>query len=314
VDMLPHIAIYFKVTIDELLGTEAIRGAEDVKILTRDIRNLLNNGKHKDAIDAARKATKKYPLDAGLHYHLVQALSAANNTAESNDKYKDEIISISERIISISDYQSSLDHRVQLIRQYAKWGMKDEAKRVLDTLPAEIWNTQEPWSGLILKGEAWRKNQQHRILRTRYLLEYLIDEFLSKADLSISQKIEYRKAKIQIESLIDAMAYDNAEDATNHLEFASEYIIVAELYCEARDSENALDYVEKATEHSMFHIEIMDKTNEDGSNYYAWSTPRNLPWILWEDHLTKPQFDFVRSDERFIKCFNLLKDNSKTLG
>jgi len=46
----------------------------------------------------------------------------------------------------------------------------------------------------------------------------------------------------------------------------------------------------------------------------AWPTPRNLPWILWEDYLMKPQFDFIRSDERFIKSFDLLKGNSKTLG
>jgi len=314
VDMLPHIAIYFKVTIDELLGTEAIRGAEDVKILTRDIRNLLNDGKLVEAIETARKATKKYPLDTGLHYHLVQALSAADKTLESAGMYKEEIISISERIIGFTDYKSSLGHRVQLVRQYAEWGMKEEAKRILDTLPTEIWDSKEPWIGLVLEGDEWRKNQQHRIIRAMYLLEYLIAGFLSKADLSTMQKITYHKTKMQIESLINTIAYDNVEDSINHLELAFEEIIIAELYAELQDTDNTLEYVNKAAQNSMYHINQMDKTSEDGGNYMSWPTSRNLPWILWEDHLIKPQFDFVRSDERFIKCFDLLKSNSKMLG
>ena len=318
-EMLPHIALYFKVTVDELLGTASIAGEEKAKEYTKDIRNLLNSGKLDEAIQLARKATKEYPLNAGLHYHLVQALSAACEGGtpgfeENTKKYKDEIIAISERIINLTDYKSSLGHRVQLIRQYAKWGMKADAKRVLDTLPAEIWDTQEPWSGLVLEGEAWRKNQQSRIIRARYLLEYLIGEYLLVADLTLWQKIEYRKAKMQIESLIDAIAYDNPEDAVVHLELAFEEMAIAELCCEAGDSEDALNYVEKATHNALFHIEVMDKTNEnDGGNYMAWSTPRNLPWILWEDHLMKPLFDGVRHDERFVSCFETLQANSREL-
>lgn len=317
-EMLPHIAVFFKVTVDELLGTVLIAGEEKAKNYTRDIRNLLNSGKLFEAIELARKAAKEYPLNTGLHYHLVQALSTAcceqtPGFEENTKTFKDEIIAISERIINLSDYKSSLGHRVQLIRQYAKWGMKEGAKKVLDTLPAEIWHSKEPWAGLVLEGEEWYENQQNSIIRARYLLEYLIGEFLSKADLSIMQKIEYRKAKIQIESLIDTIACDIEEDLVNHLELAFEEIIIAELYCEAGDSANALEYVQKATNNSMYHVEFMDKTSEDGGNYMPWSTPRNLPWILWEEHLTKPQFDFIRNDERFIKCFALLKSHSREL-
>jgi len=315
---LPHIAVFFKVTVDELLGTAEIAGEEKAKKYTTDIRNLLNSGKLFEAIDRARKATKEYSLNTGLHYLLVQALSTACSEQtpgfeENTEKFKDEIIAISERIINLSDYKSSLGHRVQLISQYAKWGMKEEAKKVLDTLPTEIWDTKEPWIGLILEGDEWHKNQQHRIIRAMYLLEYLIGRFLSKANLSTMQKIEHRKAKMQIERLINTIAYDNVEDSVYPIELAFEEITIAELYCEIGDSTNALTYVEKATNNSMYHIEIMDKTGEDGGNYMAWSTPRNLPWILWEDHLMKPQFDFIRNNEKFIKFFEMLKSNSHEL-
>lgn len=317
-EMLPHIAIFFKVTVDELLGTELIIGEEKAEQHIIDIRNLLNAGKLYDAIETARHATKEYPSNASLHYHLVQALSTACSEQtpsfeENTVKFKDEIIAISERIINLTDYKSSLGHRVQLIQQYAKWGMKEEAKKILETLPTEIWDSKEPWTGLILEGEQWHKNQQHRIIRARYLLEYLIGEFLAKADLSIEQKIEYRKAKLQIEHLIDTIAYDNIEDSINDLELATAFIIIAELYGETGDSTNALAYIEKATNHSMSHIDYMDKMGEDGGNYMAWSTTRNLPWILWEDHLMKPQFDFIRNDDQFKNHLETLKSNSREL-
>ena len=313
IEILPHIAVFFKVTVDELLGTEEIQNEKKAADYTRDIRNILNSGKLYDAIELARTATKEYPFNNRLCYLLIQALSVAcfeqtPGHEENTAKFKDEIIAISERIINLSDYKESLSHRVQLVQMYAKWGMKDDAKRLFNTLPPDIWDTQEPWEGLVLDDEEMWKKLQHRIIRARYLLEYLMRQYLQNPNLDTLQKIEFRKAKMQIESLIDSIGYDNASD--NHLELALEYIIIAELYCKVGDAENALEYVEKATQGSMHHIDYMDKTNPDGSNYMPWSTPRNLCWIMWEDHLAKPEFDFIRDEERFIQCFKLLQANS----
>ena len=317
-DMLPHIAIFFKVTVDDLLGTQRIAGEEQTKEYTLAIRSLFNSGQLYQAIDMARKACKEYPLHVGLHYHFVQALSTACSEqtpgfAENTEKYRDEIIAICERIILLSDYKTSLGHRVQLLKQYAAWGMKAEAKKVLETLPTEIWDSQEPWVGLVLEGEEWRKNQQHRILRARYLLEYLIRDYLAKAGLSTMQKIEFRQAKIQIESLIDIIAYDDPESSLNHLEIAEEYMLLAESFCDLGDKTQALEYVAKATTHALHHTEVMDAMDEEGSGYIAWSTPRNLPWILWQDHLLKPAFDGIRNEKDFIASFELLQANSREL-
>jgi len=142
VELLPHIAGLFKVTVDELLGTEIILGEEKAAGYIKDIRNLLNSGKPGDAIALARKATKEYPLHTRLHYLLAQAMFAARD-----ETLKDEIIATNQRIIHLSDYKSSLSHRVQLIRQYAKWGMKSQAQQLLDTLPDEILGLEGALAG-----------------------------------------------------------------------------------------------------------------------------------------------------------------------
>jgi len=314
VELLPHIAIYFKVTIDELLGTETLRNEEEVKSSMKDIRNMLNSGKFDAAIDTARKALRKYPMNADLHYLLVQALSIAIVAKpEENDGFKDEIIMISKRIINLADYKSSLHHRVQLIRNYAKWDMKEEAKQLLDTLPAGIWEAREVWLGLILEGEAWVKHTKHSIVRAMYVIESYARDFEQKANLSPQKAIEFRKSFMEIVRLINVGLLDDT--SVNHLEVAFDYIIIAELYGTLGDKDNVLCHIELATEHSLMHpTDQMDITNEDdGGNYMPWTTRRNLPWILWEDNLSKPQFDFVRQDERFVKCFEQLKMHSKEL-
>lgn len=319
IEILPHIAIFFKVTVDELLGTELIIGEEKAAEYKSDIRNLLNVGKVCDAIDTARKAVKEYPVNYDLQGHLLQALcvSCSGESLESKDnteKFKNEIITIGERVINYcTDQNICLWVKFQLFKQYVKWEMKEEAKKILYTLPSEVWYTQDANAGDVLDGEEWRQNQQIRIIRFSVLLCDFIGTYAYKAGLDSLQKIKWLKTVMQIESLISTIN-DDEGNLIAHVSSAFQNICIAELYCEAGDIENALNYVEKATQDSMYHIDIMDQADEHGNNYFPWPTPRNLCWILWEDHLMKSQFDIIRNDERFIKCFELLKSHSHELN
>jgi hypothetical protein len=188
--------------------------------------------------------------------------------------------------------------------------MKAQARQLIDTLPDEIWHSREPWLGLVLEGEEWERNQRSCIIRAKYLLEYLIGDYIEKADTDIAQKLACKHAKMQIEQRIDTITGQETEP----IERAFEHIGLAALYAQAGDAENTLVCVEKATQDAMHHTEQMDQTNDDdGGNYMAWETPRNLPWILWEDHLMKPRFDSVRDNEKFVKCFESLKAYSREL-
>jgi hypothetical protein len=313
---------FFKVTVDELLGVDAILGEEKAKHYLRDIRNLLNAGDIYKAIELARTAVKEYSMNHLLQYHLLQALCTACSEdtpgyEENIQKYKTEVMTIGERIID--NYLNEWDIKVLLLRQYAKWGMRDEAKRILNTLPGEVWNTREAWAGYVLEGEEWKKNQQTSIIRFATLLCHFINQYSSEASLDIAKKIYWVKAAMEIEDLIYPIYDEGARDlmaggdSSRHLDNAFKCMYLAELYCEAGDTQSALEYVEKSTAEAKYHLEMMDKTTKDGANYYPWPTKRNLSWILWEDYLLKQQFDLIRNDARFIQCFNTLKSNSREL-
>jgi len=305
IELLPHLAIFFKVTVDELLGTQEILGEEKAKEYVKDIRNLLNSGKVYDAIELARKAVKEYPVNDSLQFLLFEALCTVCSDKmpefeENIAKFKDEILKIGERV----------KWKFDIIRQLSKWGMKEEAKKLVYTLPDNAYETQDMTMRFVLEGEELINDFRLRIVRFAIMLSDFISGYANAADLDILQKIECRKAVLLIESLPSKVAGSTWVDTAAR---AHQNIDVAELYCEAVDIENALDYVEKGTQDAMQHIEIIYKTNKDGSNYLPRTTKRNLPWVLWEDHLLKPQFDIIRNEERFIKCLELLKANSREL-
>jgi len=310
IEILPHIALFFKVTVDELLGTQQIAGEEKAKDYRRDICNLLNVGNASGAVEMARRAVKEYPVNYYLQSYLIQALCTDNA-----DSHKDEIIAIGENIMEYcTDQNTTLWVKYQLIRQYAKWDMKEQAKKIVYSLPKDAYSTQELTMKYVLEGEEWLEDQVWRIERFSIMFCDFIGEYIHKAALhnralDIQQKIKWSKAIMQIESLTNEISGEEV----CHLGNAFHHVCIAEMYCEAGDTENALDFVEKAVQDSMHHIDQMDQTTESGNNYYPWPTPRNLPWILWEDHLMKPEFDLIRGDERFARCFDLLKENSREL-
>jgi Predicted transcriptional regulators len=306
IEFLPHIAIYFKVTVDELLGTEIILGEEKAKEYIRDIRNMLNSGKVSEAIDAARKGTKDYPANEELQFLLFESLTTACNgdTPESKaniEKYKDEVLKIGSRI---------KENKFDFIRLLSKWGMKAEARKIVDTLPSGAYDTQDMTMKYVLDGEDLIKDLGLRIVRFAIMLSDFVSLYAEKADLNIMQKIECAKAVMQIEAIPSATG---ASDWVDTVARAHQNIGVAELYCEAGDSASALDYVKQATADALLHIGELYKTTESGGNYLPAATKRNLPWIMWEDHLAKPLFDIVRTNTAFIECFESLKSNSGEL-
>jgi len=305
IEILPHIAVFFKVTVDELLGTQQIAGEENAKAYRRDIRNLLNVGNASGAIETARKAMKEYPVNYDLQSHLMHALC----TADAED-HQDEIIKIGENIMEhCTDQTVTLWTKYLLIRQYVKWNMKEQAKKIVYSLPSEAYYTQELTLKYVLEGEEWLEDQIMRIERFSIMFCDFIEEYVRKAALDVQQKIEWSKAVMRIESLTNEISGEEECRLGN----AFHHVYIAQLYCEAGDAENAIVYVELATQDSMHHIDQMDQTTETGNNYYPWPTPRNLCWIIWEDHLAKSEFDLIRSDENFTRCFESLKAHSREL-
>lgn len=228
-------------------------------------------------------------------------------TTENADEYRDEIIAISTRMINLVNYQSSLTIRSTLVRNYVRWDMKEEAKRMLDTLPSTMWNAQLPYLNLVKEeDDPHSANFVMEIISMTYMA---IDQFLDHMEFSTTQKIEKRKIKLQILRLFNSLAGIEDVQDMDRAAFAYENINIAGLCCEIENKESALDHVEEAVQHAKHNDEFWE--NQEGMYAMPGPTTRNLSWILWEDELSKPCFDLLRNEERFKICIETLKSNSR---
>jgi len=309
IDTLLKLSSFFDITVDELLEAEKVAKDEKAKECSDEIMSLGGSGKIDEAIKVARKAIKDHPLNAELHGHLVGMLSMLDEgNTENTSEYRDEIIDLSIRMINTVDYKSSLPNRVQLVLSYVRWGMKEEAQKMLDTLPHSMWDTQTPYINLVKEED--EPHIANFIMGVMAMTHSSIDQFLDKMDFSIAQKIEKRKTKLQIIRLFNSLAGIEDIQALDRPSFAYENINIARLCCEIEDKESALDQIEEAIEHAKYWDEF--NNSQEGFNVVT-VTPRNLSWTLWEDELAKPCFDLIRNEERFKNCIKTLKSNSREL-
>jgi transcriptional regulator with XRE-family HTH domain len=304
VETLPQIAIFFNTTVDDLLGTEQIKGEAKADEFIRDIHFALNSGKVSEAIEIGRNGVREYPLNHQLHLNLATALQT-----DDYEKNKDEIISVYERIINYCNtLDTILEAKFKLIRLYSHFNMKNKAQLVCDTLPSEIWYTRDACAKYTLEGDAWVKNQCLQIIRAKNLLTQSIGEYATKYCCDITLKIDRIQKMMQIEQIVGDLCNDHS-----HLTDTANNIYLAEILCEANEADKALICVESAVSHALCHINYMDVPESNVDNYFPHPTRRNMCQILLEDNLSKSIFDTLRDNERFKKCVETLKDNSGEL-
>lgn len=142
INMLPSIATFFSVSVDELLGMEEIRNDEQICRIHNNVHRLIEEGNISDAIKELREALKLYPNDYGFMCELALALTLYQdyNVSSSN---VEEAIDISERILEncVNDKIRSTT-KANLCFVYLKSGNEAAAINLGRTLP-HVWESRE---------------------------------------------------------------------------------------------------------------------------------------------------------------------------
>jgi transcriptional regulator with XRE-family HTH domain len=142
VTMLPSIANYYNISIDELMGMDEIRN--ELKI--NNIFSIVHEYETKDMIDEAietlRDAIKVYPNNYGFLSELAIALALKYNT---NSEYSiiNEAIGLSERVLlnNTSEKLRSTT-KANLCFLYLKANESEKAIKLAKTLP-HVWECRE---------------------------------------------------------------------------------------------------------------------------------------------------------------------------
>lgn len=103
IEMLPPLANYLGITVDELLGLSEQQKKEKYDKINSKWMSNNKNGFHPKNVELMREALKLFPNDALLLVQLSASLEKLDGTAEEKEKYLRESIAVQEQIINYCD-------------------------------------------------------------------------------------------------------------------------------------------------------------------------------------------------------------------
>ena len=149
IELLPIIAGYFDVSVDELLGVDTARKEEEINKILDGAYNLHKKGKFFDEICMLRESVKQYPNSAQMLYDLAGAVnshyfrSGLVTDKDEKNKASKEIIELCKKAMKYSNEISLHSCCKQLmIFSYSNLGEFDKAKEIADTMDS-VWVSRE---------------------------------------------------------------------------------------------------------------------------------------------------------------------------
>ncbi len=338
-EMIPSIANYFGITIDELFGYENNREQKIQAILEkadREIRAIggflgKGNGDLSECVELLRNATEEFPEEPRILLKLGDALyflgwqkmgiisrsnEASDYFAEDTDYnsqniYWKEALQIFEKLLNMNLTNRQQGNTVfTLIRLYQHFGKYEKARSLADN-QTSLFLSREV---LLTQATTGEENEQYLgelilILLTE-LNHALSNSVLCKTFCAVS---DYGKEVLV--SLIQLMEtiFQDGRCGLRHMDLRYLYLTLANL--EARDEKNmekALLYFDKGFEHYKEYLKI---SLADDYKYTAPLVSRvslsavqiqPVPDFFWQNHMqTVPDVlkDELKKNSKYDECF-----------
>ena len=308
IELLPTIAHYFGVTMDELMGMEAYKDESDIAEILKKREELRNRGEVVKSYEMLRKAVKRYPKNYELLSALVADLCFANVYNEEirlNNLHEAERL-IDRILAECQDEQicrNMIGEKVYLLNWLER---TDEAVALAEKALPEMKDARESYLKHILTGEKKRAFCRQYMMDLYFEMWLTISEYADENceddSVTLPERIALLKKAIALtEWLFEGnyglnnwqMSYwheyiasyeaklKNAEAALTHLEAAAEHVIA----CDTLPEE--VPFTSTLLRGETFRLE------ENAKNYTHSECDSLAGWMGGKD------FDFIREDERF---------------
>lgn len=158
ITMLPSLANYFDISVDELIGMEEISSAKNLDEINRLWQENRTHGKHKENVELMRGTLKIYPNNALLLVQLSASLERLDGTQKEKREYLKESIAVQEQILRYCD-DSEVRGTVlfNISDAYYRYGDYGKAVEYAEKLP-NLYKTRETALTRILKDNSERNS------------------------------------------------------------------------------------------------------------------------------------------------------------
>lgn len=320
-EIIPSIANYFGITIDELFGYQNDREVKIQEILEKTKAGILSTGgflgvetdQLRECLQILRAAAEEFPAEPRILIRLANTLYFfgwnKKDTAEST--YCQESLSIYEKLLKMNI--TSEQRKVvifSLIMLYQHLEDYEKARTLAEEQPSLILSRE------VLLPQATTTEERHQYLGELIIallseLCYAVtNSILSTNSLPVS---DYQKeVLLSLITLYEAI-FKDGRCGTMHMNLRYLYMTLANL--EARDKQNvekALTYFDKGFEHHKEYCRIST------SGAYHYTAPlvakvpispehfQPVPEFFWKYHMNMvPDLlkELLRKNEKYVECF-----------
>ncbi len=260
VTLIPIIADYFNVSMEELLGVGESRKNQQIKEILESFQDAINHGRVYDCIRIARNGVHDFPNNYALWNKLMYALfiSADSNAnipewKENQERYKEEIIEIGEKILrNCTDDDIRLEAKARLGCHYCEIGEIEKGRAVIETLPSKYFSREEQLRWAIFGEE----EKQYYGKKIGGLCCEMLMALISYVDPDDSEAVI---SAFDAAEKIFKVVFNDDDYGDNFYDFAVWFVCMkAPAYLNLGKEEEMFLCLEKALEYSRRYTEMTD--------------------------------------------------------
>lgn len=312
ITLLPVIAGFFGVTLDDLVGMNEIQNKEKYDEFNLKAGKLASEGKIGEAIATLREGLKAFPSDYHFMAELACYLDGYGKTKEERQANGEEAIRISERILEFCT-DTSIRNDVQANICYAmkRYGDKEKARKMAERLP-NYYKTAQQVLPIFLEGRERQECCKSGIQMLAYCFYATVRDMLKDDIYTPEERIALRRKVLAMYELV----YEDGNYLFTHTRVADLYEDIAADLMEIGQLDEALKHWSLAADHAIAYDTLPDsapytslltrdlmyvKANTSTTSEYNYA--HYMLKFMQKDKL----FESVREDPRVIAIMEKLK-------